>query len=146
MAEKKKPKFLRRTSTRYAKLGKGVKKNQKWRRPTGRDNKMREKKKGYPAVVQVGYKADKISRGSLKKKQPIMVMNLKDLDKVKESGIAVIGSVGKKKKLEIAKKAKEMKIEIYNMNAEKFLKLNEKKKKVKEKTDSKKTDKKENKK
>ena len=29
MAEKKKPKFLRRTSTRYAKLGKGVKKKSK---------------------------------------------------------------------------------------------------------------------
>lgn len=146
MAEKKKPKFLRRTSNRYAKLGKGVKKNQKWRKPTGRDNKMREKRKGYPSVVQVGYKTDKIFRGSLNKKQPIMIMNVKDLNKIKESGIAIVGSVGKKKKLEIAKKAKEMKIEIYNMNAEKFLKLNEKKKKVKEKTDSKKTDKKENKK
>ncbi len=129
MEEKKKPKFLRRTSKRYVKLGKGVKKNQKWRKPTGRDNKMREKKKGYPAVVKIGYKAEKASRGVLNNKKPIMILNVKDLENVKKNTIAIIGKVGKKKKLEIAKKAKEMKVELYNMNAKNYLKLNEKKRK-----------------
>jgi len=36
-------KFLRRTWSRYSKLGRKRKKKQKWRKPTGRDNKMREK-------------------------------------------------------------------------------------------------------
>ncbi len=117
-------KFLRRSWDRYAKLGKGRKKKQTWRKPTGRDNKMREKKKGYPAVVSIGYGTDKKVRGRLEGKNPIIINNLKDLEKIKENEIAMIGKVGKKKKIEIAKKAKEMKIKIYNMNPEKFLKLN----------------------
>ena len=35
--------FLRVDSARYSKLGKGRRKLQKWRKPKGRDNKMREK-------------------------------------------------------------------------------------------------------
>jgi len=128
MTNKKKPTFLRRVSERYAKLGKGVKKNKKWRRPTGRDNKMRDKRRGYPAVVSVGYKTDVISRGKIKEKQPVKVMNLKDLEKIKTNQIAIIGKIGKKKKIELAKKAKEMKIEIYNLNPKSYLKKNEKKK------------------
>ncbi|MCW8965926.1 MAG: 50S ribosomal protein L32e [Candidatus Pacearchaeota archaeon] len=131
----KKPNFLRRTWSRYAKLGKGVKKNQKWRRPSGRDNKMREKRRGYPAVIEVGYKNDRAIRGMLNEKNPVTVMNINDLEKIGKNDIAVIGNIGKKKKLEIAKVAKEKKIEIYNMNAGKFLRQN--KKPEKKKTDSK---------
>lgn len=142
--EKKKPNFLRRTWSRYAKLGKGVKKNQKWRNPKGRDNKMREKRRGYPAVISVGYKNDKVLRGTLKEKNPVVVMNVKDLEVLGKNDIAVIGKVGKKKKMEIAKFAKEKKIEIYNMNAEKFLASNKKseKKKKEEKVGEKKVEKK----
>ena len=39
-------KFKRRIWNRYSKLGKKRKKKQVWRRPTGRDNPMREKKRG----------------------------------------------------------------------------------------------------
>lgn len=130
-------KFLRRTWNRYAKLGKGVKKNQKWRRPAGRDNKMREKRRGYPAVIEVGYKKEKALRGTLDEKTPVIVMNITDLEKVRKNEIAVVGKVGMKKKMEIAKVAKEKKIEIYNMNVEKFLKLNPKKKTEKKVEDKK---------
>ncbi len=141
MKEKtKKTKFLRRKNKAYSKLGKGRKKKQIWRKPTGRDNKMREKRRGYPAIVSIGYCSAKISRDALKNKQPIIIMNISDLSKIKKSEIAVIGAVGKKKKLEIAKKAKEMKIEIYNMNPDKFIEKN--KKKVKEKAEPKKENKK----
>jgi len=118
-------KFLRRTSNRYSKLGKGRKKKQKWRKPRGRDNKMREKRKGKPAVVSIGYK--KKLRGIIKNKKPIMVRNIKDFEKVKKNEIVVIGNIGKKKKIELAKKAKDMKIQIHNLNIEKFLKENIKK-------------------
>jgi ribosomal protein L32E len=40
-----KRKFLRRIWSRYSKLGKKRKKKQVWRKPRGRDNKMREKRK-----------------------------------------------------------------------------------------------------
>lgn len=119
-------KFLRRTWSRYSKLGKGRKKKQVWRRPTGRHNKMREKRKGYPAVVSIGYKSNRESRLKIKEKIPVKIYNIKDLEKIKENEIAVVGNVGKRKKIEIAKKSKEMKIKIYNMNPEKFLKLNAK--------------------
>ena len=99
---------------------------------------MREKRKGYPAVVSIGY-----SKGESKKKKFAVINNLKELEKVRKNQIIVIGKIGKKKKLEIAKKAKEMKIEIYNLNPKKYLKKNEKIKKSEEKkTESKKEEKK----
>lgn len=124
-------KFLRRTWSRYVKLGKGRKKKQVWRKPTGRHNKMREQTKGAAAIVSIGYGSNKDSRGKLMGKFPVAVHNLKDLEEIKREQIAVISSVGKKKKIEIAKRAKELKIEIYNLNPEKFLKLNEKKLEIK---------------
>ena len=117
-------KFLRRTSNRYSKLGKRRKKKQVWKRPTGRDNKMREKRRGYPAKVSIGYKKGK----EMKK---IIVLNPKELEKVDKSSIIVVGNVGKKKKIEITKKAKEMKIKLSNLNVNKFLEKNKEKKKVK---------------
>ena len=120
-------KFLRRTWNRYAKLGKGRKKKQVWRKPTGRDNKMREKKKGYPVTVSIGYGKNVKSRGLLEGKTPLEINNILDLNKINDNNIAVIGKIGKKKKMEIAEKAKEMKIDIYNMNPKSFLKKNRKK-------------------
>jgi len=132
MAEKKKPTFLRRTWNRYVKLGKGVKKNQKWRRPTGRDNKMREKRRGYPVIVSVGYKGAEESRGKIKEKAPVWINNVQELEKVGKNQIAILGKVGKKKKLEIATMAKQKKIQIHNLNVEKFLQKNKPKEKEKE--------------
>lgn len=114
-------KFLRRDWNKYSKLGKRRKKKQRWKKPTGRDNKMREKVKGHPVVVSIGYSTDKSVRGKIKKKKPIIVNNLKDLENIKQDEIAIIGSIGKKKKIKIAKKAKDKNIEIHNMNPKKFL-------------------------
>ncbi len=117
-------KFLRRSWDRYSKLGKGRKKKQVWRRPRGRDNKMREKRKGYPAVVSIGYKkAERI--------KPVLVNNFKDLEKVNKGDLVIIGNMGKKKKIEILKKAEEKKIKIHKLNVGKFLKNLEKKEKIK---------------
>jgi len=126
-------KFLRRTWDRYNKLGKGRKKKQVWRRPKGRDNKMREKRKGYPIVVSVGYKKKMSERKRIR-----VVRNIEDLEKIKKNEIVIIGNIGKKKKVEIAKKATKMKIPIQNINIKKFLKKSEKQKE----TEQKKTDKK----
>jgi len=130
-------KFLRRDSSRHSKLGHLRKKLQKWRRPTGRDNKMREKRRGYPKVVSIGYSKDKSLRGTIDGKKPVVVKNIKELEMAKDK-LVVIGNVGKKKKIEIVKKAKEKGIKIYNVNEKKFLKKIEKKKEEKkEKTDGK---------
>ncbi|MFB6246745.1 MAG: eL32 family ribosomal protein [Candidatus Pacearchaeota archaeon] len=118
--------FKRRDSDKLSKLGKGRKKKQKWKRPTGRDNKMREKKKGKPQVVSIGFRRSDESRSLIKEKNPVLVNNVSDLLKIKEEDIGVVAGVGKKKKLEIARKANEKEIELYNMNPQKYLKLNEK--------------------
>ena len=123
----KMPKFLRHTTHKYSKLGLRRKKKQIWRRPTGRDNKMREQRRGHPALVAIGYSTDRKERGKVDKKTPVMVRNVQQMEKIQKNQIAILGNVGKKKKIEIAKKAKELNIEIYKLNIEKFLKLNEKK-------------------
>lgn len=119
-------KFLRRTWSRYAKLGKGRKKKQVWRRPTGRDNKMRERRKGYPAVVSIGYKKPEKDR-----KEMVIINNIEELKKVDKDSLLVLGNLGKKKKIEILEEAQKMKIEFQNVNTKKFLKKNKIKKKEK---------------
>lgn len=117
-------KFLRRIWRRHSKLGKGRKKKQVWRRPRGRDNKMREERRGVPRVVKVGYKKDK-----KKSEKPVVIFTVNDLEKVSKKDFVVLGKLGKKKKMEIVKKATEMQIPLRNINAKKFLKENEKAKK-----------------
>jgi len=116
--------FLRRISNRYSKLGKGRKKKQIWRRPTGRDNKMRERRRGYPVRVSIGYK-------KAEKEKEIVIQNLKELERIDKKSVIIIGNVGKKKKIEIVKKAKELKIQLSNLNVDTFLKKNKLKKKEK---------------
>ena len=117
-------KFLRRTSKKISKLGRKRKKKQVWRKPTGRDNKMREKRRGYPAVVKIGYK-------KAEHKTQIIIKNVKDLEKAKNQDLIIVGKVGKKKKIEIVKIAKEKGIKL-NLNIDKFLKSVKPKEKKKE--------------
>jgi len=123
---KKVKKFLRREWYKYSKLGRRNSKKQKWKKPTGRHNKMREKRKGCPACVSIGYSTQRNERGKIMGKVPVLVMNVKDLLNLKANEIAMIGQIGKKNKIEIAKVAKEKNIEICNMNASSFLKKNNK--------------------
>ena len=138
-------KFLRRTWSRYSKLGKGRKKKQVWRNPTGRDNKMREKRKGYPKVVSLGYKKNSKLRGKIEGKKIIIIKNIKDLNEAKKNDIMKIGHIGKKKKMEILKIMKERKLELINLDINKFLKKMEKKNKSKIQIKNNKSDKKEKK-
>ncbi|GIU68424.1 MAG: hypothetical protein KatS3mg001_274 [Candidatus Pacearchaeota archaeon] len=107
--------FLRRTWNRYSKLGKKRKKKRVWRRPKGRHNKMREKRKGYPKVVSIGYKNEN-------KKDFVFVRNLEELKELDKNSKVILGKMGKKKKINALKIAKEKGIEIINLK-----KINEKK-------------------
>ncbi|MGA2130334.1 MAG: eL32 family ribosomal protein [Candidatus Pacearchaeota archaeon] len=112
-------KFLRRGTGMHLLIGKKRKKLRKWRKPKGRSNKMRENRKGRAPIVSIGYK------NKVENKTKIMVYNLKDLENAKKYNIVILGSVGKKNKKEILKKAVEMKVDFQNINAAKFLKKNE---------------------
>jgi large subunit ribosomal protein L32e len=119
-------KFLRRDATRFSKFGNGRGKKAGWRKPKGRDNKMREKRRGYAPSVSIGYRTDKKVRGIINEKTPVNIMNINDLKKIGKNEIGIVGNIGKKNKIEIVKKAKELKIELKNINIEAFLKKLEK--------------------
>tara|TARA_Y100000310_G_scaffold37360_1_gene35092 strand:+ start:563 stop:907 length:345 start_codon:yes stop_codon:yes gene_type:complete len=102
-------KFIRTHANRHSKLGKGRKKLQKWRKPTGRDNKVREKKKGYPRKVSVGFK-------NQRRIVQAIIRNIADLTRIGKDEKPILAKVGAKKKLEIIKKAQEMKIKLSNLH------------------------------
>jgi len=88
-----------------------------WRKPKGIHNKMKKKKKGRPPLVEVGYGSPREVKGVLSNgKRPVIVHNVEELERIdKEREIAVIAStVGKRKRLEIIKRAQELGIEVYN--------------------------------
>jgi large subunit ribosomal protein L32e len=120
------PKFLRRNWDKFSRLGKNKKKKQVWRSPKGRHNKMRRKRKGYPAVVSIGYKQED-------KKNMALVNNLKELEGIQKGEMIILGKIGNKKRIEIVNKAKEKGIEIYNINVKRFTKKTERQNKEKKK-------------
>lgn len=114
-----KKKFVRTDVTRYSKIGKNRKKLQVWRRPRGRDNKIREHRFGYPVMPTVGYKKARKETGRIEGLVPVNVYNLKDVEKATKENIIIIGKVGAKKKIELIKKATELNIKIQNVARQK---------------------------
>lgn len=106
------PEFVRQESWRYKRLQTG------WRKPKGIDNHQRKQKsRGRPGLVKVGYGGPKIARGL----HPSgftdnLVYNLNDLEKLnpKIDGIRLGHSVGTKKRKEIIIKAMEKKFKVFN--------------------------------
>lgn len=129
-------KFQRTKFRAYVKLGSRQKKLRRYKRPTGRHNKSRQKWKSHPCMVEIGYKNKKTRRNLIKGKIPIWVYSLGDLKKVGKENIIVLGKIGKKKKVELAKEILNKKLEVFNLNINKFLKKasrEEEKQKVEEK-------------
>lgn len=116
-------KFLRRIYNRYHKLGKKKGKKRVWRKPKGRDNKLRDKRRGYGPTVSIGYRQKKSERGEF-----LVVRNLPELLKISRGQEIVLGKIGKKKKIELVKIAGEKGIIIMNVNSKKFLKKETKEK------------------
>jgi len=139
---KRKPRFLRRDWDKKSRLGMGRRKKLVWRRAKGRHSKIRQKWKGYSKSPSVGYKSTKAVRGFVKGKKAIMIYSISDLEKVKGNEVGIVSSkLGNKKKIDLAKKAVQLKTIFANFNAEKFLEEINKKKgeaKKEEKTEAKK--------
>lgn len=111
--------FLRAQARRYSKLGKNRKKLHKWRRPKGRHSKMRTHKKGHIQHPSLGLKKPVSSSGKIKNLTPILVHNIKELEQMTKDQIAIIAKIGTKKKLELIKKAQELRIKLFNVKEEK---------------------------
>ena len=82
----------------------------------------------------IGFRQRKEERNLIKNQKPVIVHNVKELEKIGKGEIAIIGNIGNKKKIEIIKKAKEKKIQVSNLNINKILKKIEKKEMKKKET------------
>lgn len=111
---RKKPKFLRTDWHKKIRLGRGVKKNQKWHGAKGRQNKFRMNMKGRGVRPRVGWGADKEIKNQISGINTVRVENLKELSNVKKGNGVIIGKIGARKKLSILEKAKEMGIQVLN--------------------------------
>ena len=130
--KERKPDFIRQDNPKRMKV------NDKWRKPKGIHSKIRHKFKGRRKMPSPGYKSPRDAKGLHSSGLKIVgIMSINDLIKIrKESEGAVIAkSVGMKKKLEILKKARELNVNILNLNVNEQIKkiedfINSKKKKA----------------
>jgi len=111
MNPRKKPTFLRPNTRSRKRLG------LKWRRVRGLHGKIRRHEKGKGKMPTIGYGAPK----ELRCLHPsgfreVLISNFNDLQKIdpKTEAARVSHSVGKKKKVEMLKKAEELKIKVLN--------------------------------
>jgi len=112
----KKPDFRRQEGWRYKRL------KESWRRPRGIDSKMRNKFKGWPRSVEIGYRGPREARGLHPSGYvEILVHNVDEVDKVdpKTQAIRIAHTVGAKKQVEISARASKRGIRILNPKEEK---------------------------
>ena len=108
----RRPDFVRQESWRYKRVGIA------WRKPKGIDNHQRRQKfRGRPGLVKVGYSGPKLARGL----HPSgftdnLIHNIADLQRLdpKTDGVRIAHGVGRKKRLEIVTKAIDGKFKIFN--------------------------------
>jgi len=114
--KKRMPKFRRQEWFRFRRLG------EKWRRPRGKDSKMRMGRSGKPAMPSVGYKSPKLTRGLHPSGlAEVMVSSLRDIEGVNSSrqAVRITSSVGRRKREQILARAKELGIRVLNPEVKK---------------------------
>ncbi len=107
----RRPKFVRQESWRYDRLA------ENWRKPKGKDNKMRKQKSGMPAIVKVGYRGPRASRGLHPSGyRDNLIHNTTELARLdpKKDAARIAHTVGKKKRIDIISKSVELGIKVLN--------------------------------
>ena len=111
MKKRKKPKFPRQGAKNIKRV------KDKWRRPRGKQSKLRMHKKARGSMPNAGYGSPKSIRGMHPSGfEDVLVYNANSLEKMdsKKQACRIASTVGKKKRFEIMKKASELKIKVLN--------------------------------
>jgi len=107
----RRPKFIRQESWRYDRLA------ENWRKPKGKDNKMRKQKSGMPPIAKVGYRGPRVARGLHPSGyNDNVVHNMAELAKLdpKKDAARLGHTVGRRKRIQIIAKANELGIKMLN--------------------------------
>ena len=111
--KERKPEFIRQDNPKRMKL------SYKWRKPKGIHSKIRHHFKGRRKMPSPGYKSPAAVKGLHSTgMEMIRVFSSDEVSKINKSkqGIIVARAAGKKRKLEILKKAKELGVQVLNFN------------------------------
>ena len=111
--------FVRQESHRHSRLGKKRKKLQVWRKPKGRDSKIRLKVRGRPESPTVGHKSPRKELHKIKGHSVVLIHNMRELFSLREGSSALLARIGARKKIEIIEEAKKKKITILNVEGAK---------------------------
>jgi large subunit ribosomal protein L32e len=107
----RRPHFVREESWRYKRV------KTTWRSPRGKTSRVRRSKKGWPAVVKIGYSRPKTTRGSHPSGvRELLVWRPSDLENVdsKTQVVRIAHTVGESKRVLIIEEAKKRDIRILN--------------------------------
>lgn len=130
-------KFFRKDTFKILRLGRLARKKRKWRRARGRHSKVRTRRRGYPKAPTIGYRKPAAIRGLIAGARPKLITRPEQLAELAADEIAIIGRVGERRKIEIARAASEHKIKILNLNVEALIKKAEQRKAQQEKLEKK---------
>ena len=89
----------------------------RWRQPRGRHSAIRQRHRGRPAMVSIGYGSPREVRGlDIRGLQPVIIHTIPEIDALDPKTHSVIlGSVGKKKKLQLLQAAAKKNITLLNV-------------------------------
>ena len=111
----RRPKFVRQESWRYGRLA------ETWRKPKGKDNKMRRQLSGAPRLVKIGYRSPRKARGLHPSGYTDnIVFNVNDLASLDPSKDAarIAHVIGQRKRLLILAEARTKGIKVLNPGKE----------------------------
>ena len=113
MAKKKRntPRFVRQESWRLVRV------KERWRRPRGKNSKMRLGKRGWPKIVKIGYKKSRKGRGLHPSGlEEIIVKRPADLEKInaKTQIVKISHTVGERNRIAIMERAQALELTVAN--------------------------------